>query len=644
MCGITGYITKNTQNSEQTQQTVLNMSRQLTHRGPDAFGTWISENNDIALAHQRLAIVDLSPAGKQPMEGPSFTLVFNGEIYNYREIKKELSALGISFKSQSDTEVLLLALEQWGLEPTLERLEGMFAFAAYHKNDKQLFLARDRMGEKPLYYSQQPGLFLFASELKAFKKHPSWQSNIDLRSLGLYFKHNNIPAPHTIYENTYKLKPGCYLSVDLASLRFSEHTYWSARDVFIQGANAPFQGTPDQAVVELESRLKQSIKDQMIADVPLGAFLSGGIDSSTVTAIMQSMSSSPIKTFSIGFNFDTFNEAKHAKAIANHLGTSHTELYVNESDARDVIPSLPEIYDEPFADSSQIPTYLVCKLAKEHVTVALSGDGGDELFAGYSRYNQIVNAWHKRISPSGKLNSALFSFLASLPPGLVDSLLSPILSARGNYTKYSSLRLQTKSWKMKNEKLPAFYMDMIGFWQTQSNLIKTPEKHSYALDYSDLTASPLSPLKQLQYLDTQMYLPDDILCKVDRAGMAVSLETRIPLLNHKVVEFAATLPDAINTRHGKTKWPLQQVLSNYVPNKLFERPKQGFAIPMGEWLKGPLHSWMMDLLNENTIKEQGLFNYKAIEPIVKMHLDGNGDYSLTLWSLLMFLSWQEKTL
>jgi asparagine synthase (glutamine-hydrolysing) len=642
MCGITGFITKKPQNSEQSQATVLSMSGQLHHRGPDAFGTWISESNEVAFAHQRLAIVDLSPAGQQPMEGNKFILVFNGEIYNFRQIRNDLSKMGVDFKSHSDTEVLLYALEKWGIESTLDRLEGMFAFAAYAKDDNTLFLARDRMGEKPLYYSHQTDLFLFSSELKALKEHPLWQRNIDIRSLGLYFKHNNIPAPHTIYENTYKLKPGSYLTVDLASLEFTEKEYWSSRAIFIQGATNPFQGTPDQAAIELESILKYSIKDQMIADVPLGAFLSGGIDSSTVTSIMQSMSSTPIKTFSIGFNFDTFNEAKHAKAIARHLGTSHTELYVDESDARDVIPYLPEIYDEPFADSSQIPTYLVCKLAKEHVTVALSGDGGDELFSGYSRYNHIVNHWRKRLSYPGKMNAAALSFLASLPPKVVDAILSPALSMQGKYNKFISHRLRNRSWQMANENLPAFYLDNIGFWNPKSNLIKHPDKNSYELDYSDLSDTPLSPLKQLQYIDTQMYLPDDILCKVDRAGMAVSLETRIPLLNHKVVQFAATLPDSINHHNGKAKWPLQKILSNYVPNKLFERPKQGFAIPMGEWLRGPLYSWMMDLLNENTIREQGLFNPDAIEPIIKMHLDGNGDYSLTLWSLLMFQSWYNK--
>ena len=639
MCGITGFISRESQPVGILLDALTRMSERLTHRGPDAAGEWIADNGQIALAHRRLAIVDLSPTGKQPMESQRYSLVFNGEIYNFRTLRRELEQQGISFNGHSDTEVLLYGFECWGIEETLSRVEGMFAFCAYDKDTKTIYLARDRMGEKPLYFSHNQHAFIFGSELKALTSYPLWNERICHKALGLYFKHNCIPAPYTIYENTYKLEPGHYLTFNVQNFSYDKHCYWSAKDAFISGAQTPFSGTPLEAADEIEKRLKDSIRDQMLADVPLGAFLSGGIDSSSVTAIMQSLSDKPINTFSIGFDFHSYNEAEHAKAIANHLGASHTELYVSESDTTNIIPALPEIYDEPFADSSQIPTYLVCKMAREYVTVALSGDGGDELFAGYSRYHQVQRSRKSLNSLKGQLHKTLIGALTKLPASSIDRLLSPLLSIASKYPKHAGTRLKSNNYVSQQDALVDYYRSSIEFWHKNSNLVLNPENCIYSLNNPELYSLDFSDLHLMQYMDTQMYLPDDILTKVDRAGMAVSLETRIPILNHKIVEFAATLPDQINTHDNKAKWPLQEVLSRYIPRTLFERPKQGFAIPIGEWLRGPLNEWMMDLLNESSIKQQGLLNYDAIKPILEMHMDGNSDYSLNLWSILMFQSW-----
>jgi len=644
MCGITGFF-QNSSIPTSPEHTLGKMSNALLHRGPDSNGTWFSHDKNIGLAHQRLAIVDTSSLGYQPMQGRRFILIFNGEIYNFRTLKKEIeNAHQFIFKGHSDTEVLLAALELWGIEKTLKKIEGMFAFCAYDQHKKIAYLARDRMGEKPLYFSKNRKGFLFGSELKALRQHPNSENKICQKALSLYFKHNCIPAPYSIYENTFKLQPGHYLQLDTRTLNYETRCYWSASQTFENGARKPFHGGPLEAADHLEQLLNESINDQMLADVPLGAFLSGGIDSSVVTAIMQANNSQPINTYSIGFSYQEFNEAEHAKAIAKHLGTHHTEFYVSEQDTKDVIPNLSNIYCEPFADSSQIPTYLVSKLAREHVTVALSGDGGDELFAGYTRYAQTLEKW-KKLKSSPPVRKMLLKLATQLPPSLIDSVIGQLLYAAGKYNKHASTRLNALAWKQQSDSLQDFYCRNIEFWHPYSNLLLETEDPNYCLNSIPQQLSAVSDLGKLQLLDMQMYLPDDILTKVDRAAMAVSLETRVPMLNHRIVEFAASLPDEIKIRDSIAKWPLHEILSRHVPRELFERPKQGFAIPIGEWLKGPLKEWMLDLLNEQQIKKQGLFNYKAIQPIVAMHLDGNSDYSLHLWSLLMFQSWQaENTL
>lgn len=641
MCGITGFFESAEQNNRSLERdtamtTLQKMAGAMLHRGPDAEGFWVSANNKQGLAHRRLAIVDLSDTGQQPMESEHYVLVFNGEIYNFRDIRKELEARGQAFTGHSDTEVLLYALEAWGLDKTLTKLEGMFAFCALNKQTNNAYLVRDRMGEKPLYYSKQGSRFFFGSELKTLKAHPNFLAKLNLSALGLYIQHNCVPAPYSIYDDCYKLLPGEYLTLDCASLDYTTQSYWSCLEVMQKGANSPFSGTASDAADALEQALINSVKDQMLADVPLGSFLSGGIDSSTVTGIMQSLTNKPINTYSIGFDFSGFNEAEHAKAIAAHLGTNHTEFYVSEQDTKDVIPKLSSIYCEPFADSSQIPTYLVCALAKQHVTVALSGDGGDELFAGYSRYQHVLNAWQKQAGPS-----SLEKLANALPKQVFNSLMALPLRASGKYPHFAAERLRSNYHKASATNFSEFYRRSISFWQDNAHPLLNHESAGYALTQN--TGSDLDRLTQLQYRDTQLYLPDDILTKVDRAGMAVSLETRIPLLNHKVVELAASIPADIRTYNGAAKWPLQEVLSRYVPRELFERPKQGFAIPIGEWLRGPLKGWMMDLFDEKRLREQGLFDYKTIYPILKMHLDGNSDYSLQLWSILMFQSWADET-
>jgi asparagine synthase (glutamine-hydrolysing) len=638
MCGITGFFAElgAAQDNSATKARLKTMTDAMTHRGPDAEGLWVNNKNTTALGHRRLAIVDLSEAGAQPMESQHFVLVFNGEIYNFRSIRNELEVLGQTFQGHSDTEVLLFAIEQWGLENTLEKLEGMFAFCAYNKQTNTAYLVRDRMGEKPLYYSKQNSAqgkrFFFGSELKTLKANTDFQARLDQRALSLYITHNCVPAPYSIYQDCYKLLPGQYLQLNCDTLEYKTEHYWSSQQAFINGANNPLEGSPTDAANALEAALTKSIKDQMLADVPLGAFLSGGIDSSTVTAIMQAQSNKPINTYSIGFDFAGFNEAEHAKAIAKHLGTEHTEFYVSEQDTKDVIPKLASIYCEPFADSSQIPTFLVCKLAKQHVTVALSGDGGDELFAGYSRYEKVLDAWRKNNGPS-----ALEKAAHHLPKSLFNTLISLPLGVSGQYPHFAAERLHSNYYKVSATSFNEFYRRSISFWQDNAHPLINHDVVKYSLTQPSENA--FDKLTQLQYLDTQMYMPDDILTKVDRAGMAVSLETRIPLLNHKIVELAARIPSDIRTHNGVAKWPLQEVLSRYVPRELFDRPKQGFAIPIGEWLRGPLKGWMTDLISPTRIRQQGLFDYKTIYPMLKMHLDGNSDYSLQLWSILMFQSW-----
>lgn len=645
MCGFTGLLTSSPLNS--IDSILTTMSREINHRGPDSHGVWRDVDNGIFLAHQRLSIVDLTVTGHQPMLSKSgrYVIVFNGEIYNHLKIRKELekSKLALAWIGESDTESLLVGIDIWGIKKTLEYSIGAFSFALWDKKKHTLTLARDRLGEKPLYYGWQGDVFIFGSELKALKAHPSFKGEIDRNSLCLYMRHNCVPAPYSIYKGIYKLQPGKILEVSLSEPRPKVETYWSGTEVARDGTQFPFNGSPDDAINELELLLKDAISQQMIADVPLGAFLSGGIDSSIIVSLMQKQSTSPVKTFSIGFNEENYNEAKQAKLIARHLGTDHTELYVSPEDCLAVIPKLPSLYDEPFADSSQIPTFLVSELAKQHVTVALSGDGGDELFAGYNRYAITAKTWGKLSRVPYSLRQLAATSITSFSPSSWDRINKVLQSILPFYHKGgigSKLHKGARVMTAKNAR--DLYKGMVSHWQHPENIVlHSKEPTSLITDYK-AKGDGLSDVERMMLLDMLTYLSDDILCKVDRAAMGVSLETRIPFLDHRVVEFAWQLPLKYKLRENQTKWVLRQVLYKHVPKKLIDRPKMGFGVPIDSWLRGPLREWAENLLDENSLIQSGYFNPSPIRNKWKEHLSGRRNWQYHLWDVLMFCAWLEE--
>ena len=646
MCGFAGYLTPSTMN--QAAFILQSMGNAIKHRGPDDKGIWYDNNAGIGLTHQRLSIVDLSAAGHQPMTSHSgrFVLVFNGEIYNHLTLRADLTSDAVNWHGHSDTETLLSAFETWGIEATLQKTIGMFAIALWDKKDKVLTLARDRMGEKPLYYGYQNNTLLFGSELKALKAHPDFKNDINRDVINLYLRHCYIPAPYSIYNNIYKLLPGTYIQFPLSEvLNATTHrtpkAYWQLSDAVIKGIETPFKGSDTEAIAALDKQLKQTIKLQMLADVPLGTFLSGGIDSSTIVALMQSQVTKQIKTFSIGFTESTYNEATYAKEVAKHLKTDHTELYVTPVDCQQVIPNLGSMYDEPFADSSQLPTFLVAKMAREHVTVSLSGDAGDELFCGYNRY-LLANHWHKFAKIPYSLRQTLGGILNSVSPVYWDALfkqLDKIISVPANASqkihKLAS-RLQTV-----NIEQDLYYSLVSEITNPEILLLNTTEPGSWLTD-TGLKLSFNNPLLDMMYLDGMTYLPDDILVKVDRAAMAVSLETRVPFLDHNIIEFAYSLPMHLKLRKGQTKWLLRQVLYQYVPKHLIERPKAGFGIPLSEWLRGPLKDWAESLLNETHLKNEGYFNVDFVHCLWKEHCSGKKNHATLLWNILMFQAWLQS--
>jgi asparagine synthase (glutamine-hydrolysing) len=652
MCGIAGFIDlQSARSREESEAVIRSMAGALSHRGPDDSGLWVDATLGLALGHRRLSIIDLSPLGRQPMASADgrYLIIYNGEIYNFPVLKKELESLGEVFYSASDTEVLLAAVSRWGLEEALRRSLGMFALALWDREERILFLARDRVGEKPLYYGWQDRAFLFGSELKALRQWPGFEGVIDRNSLALFLRLRSVPAPYSIYQGIHKLPPGTFLRLAWQHLTPGEIPapipYWSARTVVEQGQQAPFAGSDDQALDELELLLKDAIKKQMVADVPLGALLSGGIDSSTVVALMQAQSSRPIKTFTIGFHEDDYNEAVHAQAIARHLGTDHTELYVNAAAARAVIPRLPEIYDEPFADSSQIPTFLVCQMARSQVTVALSGDAGDELFGGYPRYFLTQDIWDLvTLLPAG-CRQAAGKFLTMFPVSFWDRLLAilePVLPPHRRVKQYGE-----KIYKL-SEYLRAIgpqevYYRLISQWHQPLEVVRgAVEYPTIVTDRSRLAALP-DLVQLLMYFDLGLYLPDDILVKVDRAAMSVSLETRVPLLDHRVVEFAWRLPLSMKIRGKQGKWLLRELLCRYVPRELVERPKMGFGVPIAEWLTGSLRDWAENLLEESRLRQDGFFNPQPIRRQWQEHLNGKPWCHHLLWNILMFQAWLEST-
>lgn len=631
MCGLAGALRSG---GSVDKDVVRRMNEAIAHRGPDDFGVWSDADAGITVGHRRLAIVDLSAAGHQPMMSVSgrFVLAFNGEIYNHLDIRVELERAGHApaWRGHSDTETLLAGISAWGLEATLARCNGMFAIALWDRETRELQLARDRLGEKPLYFGWQgtggAAVFLFGSELKALRVHPSFRAPVNRGAVSLFLQHNYIPSPWSIYDGISKLQPATILTVSRSAPIPTLRKYWDFATVAAAGARAPFEGTAIEAVDELERRCSAVIARQMVADVPLGAFLSGGVDSSVVVALMQAQSERRVRTFTIGFDQAEFNEAAHAKRVAEHLGTDHTELYVTAQQARDVIPLLPAMYCEPFADSSQIPTYLVSQLARRHVTVSLSGDAGDELFAGYTRYFRAADRWRalQRV-PAGvrRFGSAMTAVLAG-----------PL--ARSG-THDWAMRLARAAPVLGSQSLEALYRQDIAH-------VRRPE--AWVLDSAALATAftecddpRLDSLHRMMALDTVTYLPDDVLAKVDRAAMAVSLETRVPFLDHELVEFAWRLPAALKTQDGRGKWPLREILYRHVPRALVDRPKMGFGVPVAEWLRGPLREWAEGLLGADLLREQGFLNAALVRGTWRQHLASQADWSFQLWNVLMFQAW-----
>lgn len=644
MCGIVGLWSLT-----ESKVAILRAAvGRLAHRGPDDAGTWFDGTSGLGLGHARLSILDLSPAGHQPMHSACgrYAIVFNGEIYNHLLLREQLGEPAIPWRGHSDTETLLACFSAWGVAKTLKAIIGMFAIALWDRQGKRLLLARDRLGEKPLYYGFVGGSFTFASELKAITLMPGFSGQINRGALALQLRHNYIPAPHCIYQGLAKLPPGTWLELGVDEVRQralpAPQSYWSAVEVAVSGlANPLVFGSDAEAVDALETELVRSVSRQTIADVPLGAFLSGGIDSSTVVALMQAQSSRPVKTFSIGFREEGYNEAVFAGEVAQHLGTEHNELYVSSADALNVIPRLPAIYDEPFSDSSQIPTFLLAQLAREHVTVSLSGDGGDELFGGYERYFSTPRLWQRIERMPYTLRRAAARLIQALPSHAWDELFAlpnRLLPETLRWPAPGAL-LQRRAQLLDCRNGTALYRCVVSRHLSPTDVVLGVAEPASRLSASIPGLPGLS--EQLMLLDTISYLPDDILVKVDRAAMAVGLETRVPLLDHQLFEFAWRLPQHYKMRGETGKWLLRQVLYKHVPRELIERPKMGFDVPIGIWLRGPLRDWAETLLDESRLRKEGYFDPLQIRRKWHEHLSGKRDWRGHLWDVLMFQAWLE---
>lgn len=649
MCGITGFWRLPGGGGGRLDAHVEAMSMRLRHRGPDDSGYWCDENVGVALAQRRLSVLDLSAAGHQPMHSACgrYVAVFNGEIYNHLELRDRLAKQGdhVAWRGHSDTETLVACIAAWGIEKTLRSCVGMFALVLWDRQQRELTLARDRMGEKPLYYGWQDDTLLFGSELKALKAYPAFRPELDRNALALYLRHDCIPAPHTIYRGYFKLRPGHLLRISARAWRdVEQQPYWRYNDAVDDGFASPFDGNDAEAIDALEGRLSESIGRQLLSDVPLGAFLSGGVDSSTVVALMQARSQRPVKTFTIGFAEGRYDEAAHARAVASHLGTDHTELYVSPADALAVIPKLPSIFCEPFADSSQIPTFLISQLARRAVTVALSGDGGDELFGGYNRYLAARTSWGRMQRLPLSSRRALARLLRSVTPHAWDSVMErvkPILPQKWHLASAGD-KVHKLSEVLTLSSGQAYLLNLASCWQDPMSVVVGAVEPATVL--TDPSAWPqVDDLAQwMMAVDAQSYLPDDILVKVDRSAMANSLETRVPMLDHQVVEFALRTPLHLKIRDGQGKWILRQVLHRYVPRALIERPKMGFALPMDQWLRGPLRDWAEALLDERRLKAEGYFAPAPIRKKWKEHLSGRRNWQRQLWTVLMFQGWLDE--
>lgn len=644
MCGISGFLNLSHENTaNELRDIAMRMSDTLRHRGPNDSGVWADADAGIALSMRRLAILDLSAAGHQPMTSSSgrYVLVFNGEIYNYQDLRNELSQKEqpYPFRGNSDTEVMLASFEQWGIEQSVVRWNGMFAFAVWDRQERSLTLGRDRFGEKPLYYSRIGKHFIFGSELKALRAHPHFSDEIKPEAVALFLRHSCVPAPYSIYTHTNKLPAATLLKISAEDFVSAPQPYWSLHEVVDEAVSHPFQGSEQEAIEQLSSILGDAVRIRMRSDVPLGAFLSGGIDSSTIVSLMQAQSQTRIKTFSIGNHDKEFDEAKDAAKIAEHLGTEHTELYATSEEAMSVIPLLPQIYDEPFADCSQIPTLLVSQLAREHVTVSLSGDGGDEFLGGYTRHiwgNTLNQRLHhiplflRKITSTG---------IRAIPPGAWDALFQvskPVTPTQWQQ-RMPGYKLHKLAFLAESHDTHTLYEKLSSHWFDISEILP-----GVSLSHPSHQPHFQHTAEEMMYLDAIGYLPDDILVKLDRATMAVSLEGRVPLLDHRVAEFAWRLPLNMRIRGRQSKWILRQILYRYVPREMVDRPKSGFGIPLATWLRGPLRDWAESLLNEHRLRLDGFFNPAPIRKLWREHLSGKLNWEYHLWDVLMFQAWLDE--
>lgn len=650
MCGFAGFLKGVWLREEAEVLACLKaMADAIAHRGPDSAGYWCDMRARVALSHRRLAVVDLSASGHQPMHSirERYVLVFNGEIYNHLGLRGQLEAGGLvpAWRGHSDTETLLAGFDTWGVEETLRRCSGMFAMAIWDRVDQRLLLARDRFGEKPLYYGLQGGdgtqgtpTFLFGSELKALREHPQFEGGIDREALGQFFRYNNIPSPRTIHPGLRKVMPGTLVMV-ASDLSVTIRPFWSTADSIHRAVLSPFTGTDDEAIAQLETHLARVIDLQSDADVPLGAFLSGGVDSSTVVALMQARARSrglpSVRTFSIGFDEDGYDEAGHAREVARHLGTDHTELYVTAREAMDTIPTLSAVYDEPFSDSSQIPMMLVSRLARKSVTVALSGDGGDEMFAGYHRHHFAALHWPGLSRVPLALRGPLAGVARRVSPRRLGQLAAGL--GLGQRLAHAGEKLGKVAKVLDASSVEDLYARLLSQWDT--SLVINTNGHLPGAIAADPALSSLEPAEWMMALDILHYLPGDVLTKVDRAGMAASLEVRVPFLDHELARFAWSLPLHMKLRGGVGKWLLRQVLYRHVPAPLIERPKMGFAVPIGQWLKGPLRDWAEDMLSSERLKAEGFLREDLVRQAWAQHLAGQSDHQHCLWSVLMFQQW-----
>ena len=633
MCGIVGFLGPSSLSVYELTSLTSRMTNTISHRGPDDSGTWVDHEVGIGLGSRRLKIIDLSPAGSQPMTSTTgrYVIVFNGEVYNHLEIRRDVetqTAQSPSWKGYSDTETILTAIEYLGLDKTLHMTAGMFAFALWDRMERILYLARDRSGEKPLYYGWQDDVFIFGSELKSLAAHPAFLKELDEDALSLFLRYAYVPTPWTIYRGIKKLQPGTYakVSVDNRKKKLHVREYWKLKDIIINTLMNPINANAENAIKEFQNIFSYVISQHMTADVSVGLFLSGGIDSSIIALLAQAQSSQPLQTFSVGFDDPKYDESGHAKSVADYLGTNHTEIFVSDKDVHDIVPKLPDIYDEPFADSSQIPTTILAKMARRHVTVALSGDGGDELFGGYRRHFQLHSLYN----------------VCRFVPRPMKWIGYHLLSTVSQYKKIDIIRemLDTNRGAYINN----IYSKMISHWKNPEEIIHSTSIPDIFQTETETWYGALEPASQVMILDFLNYLPDDILVKVDRSAMHSSLETRTPFLDHQIIEFSWRLPQSMKIKHNHSKWILRQILNKYVPEKLISRPKQGFSIPLHNLLRGPLRDWGESLLSKERLEAEGLFAPEMIRHSWNELMNGDDRWSHKVWIILMFQAWKSRWL